>query len=438
MNIALGAWLAIRLGVGPPTFADAWDALTYVTPSRSRDEGFLAATDLENHLGELLDDAPEDDDFEVEQVVTEEPEGEKEIELDYEVSDMLDPTDPEYWDLSEKFVETSILKLVIAAIKTGMRMTSVDTALRSEQENPTQDLLNTSQESLIEDCVVYLDEQKAAAEDLEKRLDTLKDQAMALDLASDLEIQTQKLSQTMKRIQEMPTEGDPQKNMVYLLDKLNQLRVIRHILMDVHNQLFLAIARNENCLDAIDTHMLEDHLTKLYNQIGMESTLAYWFAKKRHDTRQLNAALFDLHDFTETNNRLGILLGDKILIELAKLLRAESSADDLLGRYTGQQFLVIYSDVGAQVAIKKAETFRQTIKESTFIVNNEPTMVELNLAFTEISPNDKNEVVVLKRLSHAMEESKNDGPDQSILHDGTYTRRIDSPALRTEPVTIVL
>ena len=438
VNIALGAWLAVRLGYGPPTFADAWDALTYIPPSHSGDQDFFAATDLANHLDELLDDAPDDDDFELECIAVEDLEITKEIELDYEVSDMLDPTDPEYWDLNEKFVETSILKLVIAAIKTGMRMTTVDTSLRNTQDSPTLELVQSSQASLVEDCEVYLEEQKSAAADLEKRLDTLEDQEVALDLASDLEIQAQKLDQTMKRIKDMPTDADFKKNTEYLIDKLNQLRITRHHLIDVHSRLFLAIARNERCLASIDAHMLEDHLTKLYNRIGLESTLSQWFDKKRHQTRQMSAAIFDIHDFSRINNQLGILLGDKILVELAKQLRESCNADDLIGRYTGQQLLVIYSDAGPQTAIKNAEMFRQTIKESTFLINGEPCIVELNLAFTEIKPTDENEQNILKRLLVALEESKNDGPDQSVLHDGTYTRKIESPPLRTKPKTITL
>lgn len=438
VNIVIGFWLAMRLGFGPPTLTDAWDALICFEATGVEDAELFAATDLTDHLDALLEDDHEDDDFDLECIVVEEQEVEKEVELDYEVSDMLDPTNPEYWDLSEKFVETSILKLVIAAIKTGVRMTTVDTLLRNGQSNPDHDLIQSSQSSLAEDCQVYLDEQKAAAEDLEKRLDTLENQEVALDLTSDLEIQTQKLEQTMKRIQETDLDADPKESVDYLIDKLNQLRATRHLLIDVHNQLFLAIARNEKHLGSIDTHMLEDHLTKLHNRIGMESTLGQWFSKRRHQSRQLNMAIFDVYEFTAINNKLGILLGDKILVELAKQLRESCGADDLIGRFNGQQFMVIYSDIGPQAAIKKAETFRQMVKESSFLVNDELCPLELNFAFTEIKPDDKNEEIVIKRLLEALEESKEEGPNQSFSHDGTYTRRIDSPSLKIQPQTINL
>lgn len=438
-NITIGFWLAMRLGFGPPTFGDAWDVLTYCVPTiDDEDAELFAATDLTNHLDRLLDDDPEEDDFDLECIVVEEEEFGKDIELDYDVSDMLDPTDPEYWDLSEKFVETSIIKLVIAAIKTGVSMTTIDTALRNEQQNPDRELIESSRNSLLEDCEVYIEEQKLAAADLEHRLNTLKDQDIALELNAALKIEAQKLEQTMVRIKETDLETDPKENVKYLLEKLNQLRVTRHKLVDTHNQLFLAIARNENALTAVDAHMLEDHLTKFYNRIGIEVTLAEWFARKRHHSRQLSAAIFDVHEFTEINDDFGILIGEKILVEITKQLRETCSADDLIGRFTGQQIMVIYCDIGPQAATKKAENFRQTIKESTFLVNGEVCPVELNFAFTEIKATDQDEQLVTKRLLEALAESKEAGTDQSFMHDGTWINPIESPPLKTKPKTIHL
>ena len=434
-NIVLGLWLAIRLGFGPPTLTDAWDAFTCFEPSIVDDADFLAATDLANHLDDLLDDDPDEDDFDLECLIAEEEEHDREIELDYEVSDMLDPTDPEYWDLSEKFVETSILKLVIAAIKNGVRTTSIDTELRNANENADRALIQSSRDSLLEDCQVYLEEQKLAGEDLKSRLNTLTDQIVAQEVSDSLEHQTRQLEATMARLNAIDFEVDPKVGAECLLDELNQLRVTRHRLLDIHNRLFLEIARSEGHLDAVDSNMLQDHLTRLYNRIGIEVTLSDWFARKRHKTRQLSVAIFDIHEFTEINNKLGILIGDKILVHLAKYIRETCGADDLIGRLTGQQILVVYCDIGPQAATKNAEIFRQTIKESTFLINEESCSIELNFAFTEIKETDSEVPVIINRLLEALRESKKAGPDKSFMHDGSWVNPIESPPLRTKPKT---
>ena len=52
------------------------------------------------------------------------------------VAGLLHPNAPENWDLNEKYVETSLLKLNIAMIKSGVRATEIDTGCAASGENP--------------------------------------------------------------------------------------------------------------------------------------------------------------------------------------------------------------------------------------------------------------------------------------------------------------
>ena len=125
-NVCVGYALAVYLGYGLPTLREAWIAL-----GPERLPGGVPAAGLATprqppqqvpaSIEELLDsDAPEQAEVEP----YDEP-------YDDDVAELLRPENPEIWDLNDKYVETSILKLNIAMMKSGARATEIDTRLRA-------------------------------------------------------------------------------------------------------------------------------------------------------------------------------------------------------------------------------------------------------------------------------------------------------------------
>jgi len=445
LNLCLGYVLAVRLGYGPPGLMDAWEVLAnrplpdavFQQPSADeRSAHTLPQEEIGPTLEEMLDEPYEDgfddayddafDDAFDDAYDAEHQPGSDEPQLD----------DPEDWELDERFVEVSVLKLNIAMIRSGARTTDLDTRLRAVQGKSDAETIRKCRDELLEDCQSFLAEHGQAAERFAQRIDelgelrALGDQIEMANLEQAAQVET-----TINNLQYMDFESDLETANLRLLEELKNLRVARHKLRDDQEKAFLAIARYEDRLDTMEKRMFNDPLTRLHNRIGLEATLWQWWQEGRHQSRQMSAALFDLDAFSHVNERYGALVCDKILYQIGQVIQGKAGEADLAGRYAGEQFLLVILDLGPRKAIKSAEFIRQSIERITFLSGDDEIRVTVGGGITEVVPDDTHEAL-FTRLEQALHEAKEAGPNRSFLHDGRRTELVESPSLGAEYVEI--
>jgi len=210
-------------------------------------------------------------------------------------------------------------------------------------------------------------------------------------------------------------ESDPEAAGEWLLEEIGNLRLARHKLRDNQQIAFLTIARYENRLDRIDSQQHTDGLTKMYNRIGLETTLRQWWRQGRHKSQPINAALFDLDAFGEVNHQHGAPVGDRMLCHFAKLVQEYLGKDDLAGRFAGQQFLVLMPDVGADNALKIVELIRQSIENTPLPLDRQEIHQTVTAAVTEVAPGDTEETL-FQRLEETLKQAKQHGPNRSLVY----------------------
>ena len=149
----------------------------------------------------------------------------------------------------------------------------------------------------------------------------------------------------------------------------------------------------------------------------------------------MSAALLDLDAFGQVNERYGALVCDKILYRIAQLIQGKLGEADLVGRFAGQQFLLMILDVGPRKALKSIELIRQSIERITFLSGDEEIRVTVGGGITEVASDDTQEAM-LKRLEQALHEAKQARPNRSFLHDGEQAELVESPSLGAEYVEI--
>ncbi len=110
-----------------------------------------------------------------------------------------------------------------------------------------------------------------------------------------------------------------------------------------------------------------DELTGLFNRRGFHNLSKYAITSARRRAEPLTLAWIDLNKFKEINDTYGHEEGDNALRAMAALLRDSFREADLLVRYGGDEFAVLFSDTddkGAWVAMQhlaeQAEVFNQT------------------------------------------------------------------------------
>ena len=312
LNLCLGYGVAAFLGFAPLTLGDAWNALwhdgetTVVSPD--------AAAALAQELGDEMASAADDLDaaaFDAQRISRSTLEA-----FDYSFreqdSQYTDPDAPENWNLNEKFIETSVLKLNIAMMKSGVRCTEIDTELRAVRGHTDAETIQRALALLKEDCETYLAEQSEAATKFSDRIGELGE---LRSLGEEIEMtnmqQASQIETTLSNLANMDFTSDLEAANARLITELKSLRLARHMLRDNQEAAFLAIARYENRLDKIESRLFNDPLTNIPNRIGLEVTLHEWWAEKKHATKPITATLYDVDEFGLLNEAHGPRIGDR-------------------------------------------------------------------------------------------------------------------------------
>jgi len=107
---------------------------------------------------------------------------------------------------------------------------------------------------------------------------------------------------------------------------------------------------------------LTDPLTGIYNRRMLTSSLDEEMRKCYEEDLPLTICLIDIDHFKQVNDAYGHLCGDHVLIELAQLLRKFMGENDILGRYGGKEFLIIFKNQPMPEALKTIEKFHKAVQ----------------------------------------------------------------------------
>ena len=109
-----------------------------------------------------------------------------------------------------------------------------------------------------------------------------------------------------------------------------------------------------------------DALTGLDNRRHLEEQLDEMFAHSDRLREPLGCIMCDLDKFKSVNDTYGHQVGDVVLKEFARILKNEAREIDRVGRYGGEEFLVLLPGTVLDAAVTFAERVRKAIEEHTF------------------------------------------------------------------------
>jgi diguanylate cyclase (GGDEF)-like protein len=114
---------------------------------------------------------------------------------------------------------------------------------------------------------------------------------------------------------------------------------------------------------ALDELASTDPLTGVSNRRGAEHALRQQLARVDRYGGSLSIALFDLDRFKERNDHHGHAAGDDALVAVVSALRSDLRATDLIGRWGGDELLVIVPDTSPADVRRSAERWRGLIAD---------------------------------------------------------------------------
>ncbi len=112
-------------------------------------------------------------------------------------------------------------------------------------------------------------------------------------------------------------------------------------------------------------HATTDDMTKALNYRGIIGALKQMLAQSEETT--LSVLMIDIDDFKRINDKYGHLIGDEILKELVFVIQSNLRDTDLLGRYGGEEFLVVFPNTSLDMARAIADRLRENVSDHHFI-----------------------------------------------------------------------
>jgi two-component system, cell cycle response regulator len=121
--------------------------------------------------------------------------------------------------------------------------------------------------------------------------------------------------------------------------------------------------------DQLEKLSVEDGLTSLFNHRHFQEELRREFGRARRYNDPLSLIMIDLDHFKEVNDRHGHPFGDKVLREVAQLVKASLRDTDLCARYGGEEFSVILPKTMMAGALAVAERIHRELNQKAFAVD---------------------------------------------------------------------
>ena len=154
--------------------------------------------------------------------------------------------------------------------------------------------------------------------------------------------------------------------------------------------------------------------TDLYNRKYLLEALDSEFQFSRAQERPLSVIYYDLDYFKAVNDTHGHACGDFVLRECADVARACLRGDDILGRYGGEEFVVVLPNTNARVASRLAERIRKAIDTHKFQYDGKTLRQTVSMGVTEISPQFKTYKALLEDADQKLYQSKNTGRNRIV------------------------
>ena len=150
-------------------------------------------------------------------------------------------------------------------------------------------------------------------------------------------------------------------------DKNNQAVLAAGIVFDITQKKLNEMRLIEEKKKLI-TESLTDPLTGILNRRAILEELSQRMNHHLYDFEHLSILMLDIDLFKKINDNYGHIVGDKVLIKVSEIISQLIRGFDTVGRYGGEEFLVILPNTNSENAYKAAERIRKKIEETEDIV----------------------------------------------------------------------
>ncbi len=170
------------------------------------------------------------------------------------------------------------------------------------------------------------------------------------------------------------------------------------------------IAARKELETQLAERVLNDPLTRVYNRRYFFELAQKEMERARRNALPLCLVLLNVDQLQKVNDTHGHIVGDRVLINLAKLCKSKVRDVDVVARYDSEEFVILMPDTLLDAAQKTAERLRQTVFESFMAVGRSNVLVTISLGIASWDGLSELEIqTLLQRAEEALKQSKKMG-----------------------------
>ncbi|MFO0879644.1 MAG: diguanylate cyclase [Gemmataceae bacterium] len=180
-------------------------------------------------------------------------------------------------------------------------------------------------------------------------------------------------------------------------------------IIDLQNQLIAA-------REAMRRQATRDSLTEAWNHAAIIEILEHEIDRSRREKRPLGLILGDLDHFKRVNDQYGHLAGDAVLREAYQRMAHAMRPYDLVGRYGGEEFLIVLPGCDLEASLNVGDRIRQRISDHPVLHADESIPVTISLGAT-VSPRTPTTTAVglIRAADRALYLAKDGGRNRVVF-----------------------
>ena len=191
--------------------------------------------------------------------------------------------------------------------------------------------------------------------------------------------------------------------------------------------------QNATHLDQSKDGKWVDHLTGVANRFFFQQRFENEIRRTENYRQVLALFMFDIDEFKKINDTHGHYAGDVVIKKMAELVKKNTRSSDLVGRYGGDEFMVLITSTTEEQAASFAEHLRKKISTTDIAIPGTeiPVRITISGGIAIFPAHGQSTTELFRAADDALYESKRQGRNRILVAtavglDGGITKGIDA------------
>lgn len=170
------------------------------------------------------------------------------------------------------------------------------------------------------------------------------------------------------------------------------------------------LRERENLVREFKRLVSTDGLTGIHNRMKVELLMTAEVLRSKRYGRLLSVLLIDVDHFKQVNDNYGHSIGDSVLRDVAAVLNDNIREADILGRWGGEEFLIVAPETDTDGALRFGEKLREAVERHRFIKD---IRITISIGVATLMEGEWEDDMV-RRADEAMYQAKESGRNRIV------------------------